>query len=367
MNVVCQTCGLPYPLTGAPYCCPACGGLYDYASPLTFERARPKSADPGIWRYRSTFGLPSDSPMITLGEGNTPLLWAEAFGQRVAFKCEYANPTGSFKDRGTATLISFLRQRGVKQAIEDSSGNSGASFAAYAARAGMRAHLFVPAAASGPKRRQIAAYGADLTLVPGPRQAATLAAQQAAQQGMIYASHAWLPFNLPGYATLAYELWEQLNGEIGTVVVPVGQGGLLLGLARGFQALMGAGWLPKMPALVGVQVATCAPLLALSEGRPMESSDAPTLAEGVRVAQPLRAARVVESVLDSGGRFVSVSEAEILPGRDELARRGFYVEPTSALIWRALEIVLPLLPAPVVAILTGTGYKFAKSFASLEE
>lgn len=360
MDVVCQTCGLPYPPTGVPYCCPACGGIYDYASPLTFERARPKSADPGIWRYRSTFGLPSDSPLITLGEGNTPLLWAEAFGQRVAFKCEYANPTGSFKDRGTATLISFLRQRGVTQAIEDSSGNAGASFAAYAARAGIRAHLFIPAVASGPKRRQIEAYGATLTLVPGPRQAAARAAQQAARQGMIYASHAWLPFNLPGYATLAYELWEQMDGEMGAVVLPVGQGGLLLGLARGFQSLIQAGLLRKMPALVGVQVATCAPLLALAEGRLPESSDAPTLAEGVRVTQPLRAAWVVEAALDSGGRFVSVSEAEILPGRDELARRGFYVEPTSALVWRALELTLPVLPLPVVAILTGSGYKFAK-------
>lgn len=360
MNVICQTCGLPYPPTGAPYCCPACGGLYDYASPLTFERARPQSAFPGIWRYRPTFDLPPDSPVITLGEGNTPLLWAEAFGRQVAFKCEYANPTGSFKDRGTATLISFLRQRGVTQAIEDSSGNAGASFAAYAARAGIRAHLFVPAGASGPKRRQIEAYGADLTLVPGRRQEAARAAQETARGGRVYASHAWLPFNLPGYATLAYELWEQMEGEIGAVLVPVGQGGLLLGLARGFQALIQAGLLRKMPALVGVQVAGYAPLCALAEGRPVEISDAPTLAEGVRVAQPLRAARVVESVLDSGGRFVSVSEADILPGRDELARRGFYVEPTSALVWRALELTLPFLPAPVVAILTGAGYKFAQ-------
>lgn len=359
MKVVCQTCGLPYPPTGAPYCCPACGGIFDYDSPLTFERPRPELAFPGLWRFRPTFGMPADAPWVTLGEGNTPLLWADAFGRRVAFKCEYANPTGSFKDRGTATLIAFLLQRGVEEAVEDSSGNAGASFAAYAARAGIRAHLFLPETASGPKRKQIEAYGATLTLVPGPRAAATQAAQRAAQQGWVYASHAWLPFNLPGYATLAYELWEQMGDEIGSVVLPVGQGGLLLGVARGFQALCHAGLLRKPPVLIGVQAAACAPLLARAEGRTASLCNEPTLAEGVRVAQPLRAAQVVDAVLHSGGRFVSVAEADILPGRDELARRGFYVEPTSALVWRALGMTLPLLPEPVVAVLTGSGYKFA--------
>lgn len=312
---------------------------------------------PGIWRYRQSFGLDDQAPVLTLGEGNTPLLWAEVNGRGVAFKCEYANPTGSFKDRGMAALCSFLVARGVTEAVEDSSGNAGAAFAAYAARGGIRARVYVPESASGPKCGQIEAYGADVVRVPGPRAAATQAALNAAAKGVIFASHAYLSQILPGYATAAYEIQEQLGGEVGAVIVPAGQGGFLLGLARGFAALIWSGAMNKMPVLIGVQAAACAPLVAAAPGRAPAPGESSTVAEGVRVADPLRKAEVVETVLHSGGSFQSVHEAEIISGRDELAQRGFYVEPTSALVWEALVTELPILPDPVVAILTGSGYK----------
>ena len=184
---------------------------YDLEGPLPFEASLVEKGQPGIWRYRNTFGLPDDAPVISLGEGNTPLVWGKASGQEAAFKCEFLNPSGSFKDRGSATLVSFLRSRGVSEAVEDSSGNAGASFAAYAARGGIKARVFVPEAASGPKRSQIAAYGAEVVPVPGPRTNAAEAVRREAEAGAIYASHAYLPFNIPGYATLAYELVEQLG------------------------------------------------------------------------------------------------------------------------------------------------------------
>jgi threonine synthase len=252
-----------------------------------------------------------------------------------------------------------IKARGIVEALEDSSGNAGASFAAYAARAGIRARVFIPETASGPKRKQIEMYGAELVAVRGPRSNATQAALNAARSGMAYASHACLPFNIPGYATCAYEIVEQLGGAPGAVILPAGQGGFLLGLGRGFQALQRAGLTGRIPQLVGVQVRTCAPLFSLWNGGHMDDiRESDTLAEGVRIRRPLRAAAVVAITRESGGRFQSVEEAYILPGRDALARLGFYVEPTSALVWHILEETLPDFPDPVVAILTGSGYKF---------
>ena len=150
--------------------------------------------------------------LVSLGEGNTPLLSAKVFGREVYFKCEYINPTGSFKDRGTSTLVSFFLA-GVTEAIEDSSGNAGASFAAYAAAGGNQSAGVCAGLCFGPKRKQIEAYGAELIPVPGPRTKASQAVMQAAETGMVYASHAYLPFNLPGYATCAYEIYEQLGRD----------------------------------------------------------------------------------------------------------------------------------------------------------
>lgn len=179
-EIRCTNCGSPYPEAGAPYRCPRCLAPFDLPRLPRFDPAGVDERQPGIWRYRQAFGLDKAAPRVTLGEGNTPLLEGEAFGRRVAFKLEFANPSGSFKDRGAAVAVSFLRSRGVVEAVEDSSGNAGASFAAYAAAAGMRARVFVPDTASGPKRRQIEAYGAEVVRILGSRQQAAEAARRAA-------------------------------------------------------------------------------------------------------------------------------------------------------------------------------------------
>ena len=182
---------------------------------------------------------------------------------------------------------------------------------------------------------------------------------QAAEAGMVYASHAYLPFNLPGYATCAYEIYEQLGRSPGAVILPAGQGGFLLGMARGFEALLLADKIQKLPMMIGVQASACAPLYALwKNGTMNDVVESPTIAEGVRNRWPIRAEAVVEITRRSGGRFVSVDEASILSGRDALARLGFYVEPTSALVWHALEESILTLPDPVVVVLTGSGLKY---------
>jgi threonine synthase len=281
-------------------------------------------------------------------------------GKNTAFKLEFLNPTGSFKDRGSAVLVSFLLSKNIQAAVEDSSGNAGASFAAYAARAGMQARIYVPAYASGPKRKQIEAYGAQVVEIHGPRSATTQAVLKAVEDGEVYASHASMPVCLLGYATTAYEIYEQIGAAPGAVIVPCGQGNLLLGTGLGFDALKHAGLINRLPQLIGVQAMACAPLWAAfhygAQGLNLVS-EGETVAEGVRIKIPIRGDQVLNAVEKSGGGFLAVEETAILPGRDELAGLGFYVEPTSAIVWDALKQIHESLPEPVVIILTGSGYK----------
>lgn len=319
-------------------------------------------------RYRRFLPVTDATPPITLGEGDTPLVHAPRLGKAIGvpnlyLKVEGQNPTGSFKDRGMAVLFAALRAAGVAEAIEDSSGNAGASFAGYAARAGISARVFVPASASGPKRAQIEAYGAHIVAVDGPRSQAAEAAQAAARAGAVYGSHVYNPLGLAGNATCAYELWEQLGRAPGAVVLPVGHGTLLLGLHRGFAALRAAGLIDRLPRLIGVQARACAPLWAVHtygrEGLGWVTEGA-TVAEGIRVVQPARGDAVLAAVRESGGAILAVDEDAILPGCDALARLGFYVEPTCGVVWEVLPRVLAEdAPGEVVILLTGHGLKRA--------
>jgi threonine synthase len=304
--------------------------------------------------------LPENAPIVSLGEGNTPLVWIDAFERKIGFKLEFLNPTGSFKDRGTAPMVSFLCTRGITSAVEDSSGNAGASFAAYAGVFGIQARVFVPAHASGPKRKQIEAYGAEIVSVPGPRAKAAEAVELAAEEGKVYASHVYMPHGLSGYATVAYELFEQMDGAIGTVITPAGQGSLLMGMWRGFMALQSAGLLLNLPVMIGVQAAACPPLWAAFNKDEMafdQIFEQETLAEGVRSQDPLRGEELIQLVRSSQGYFVIVHEEDILPGRNQLAHRGLFVEPTSAIIWDGISQIVGQVPEPIVAILTGSGLK----------
>ncbi len=364
LDIRCLNCGRPYPPGETPYRCPKCGGLFDFHSALKFDSGAVDASQPGIWQYRAAFGLPGSVSPVSLGEGQTPLLWCEVWGRQVAFKAEYLNPTGSFKDRGMSLLVSFLKSRGVRAAVEDSSGNAGAAFAAYATRAGIEAGVYISAAASGPKRQQIEALGAQVYPVDGSRADVSEAVRRVADSGVVYASHAYLPQVLPGYATAAYEIYDQLGGAPSALVTPVGQGGLYLGLYRGFEALYHAGLISAIPRMIGVQAQACAPLWVLSTMGVSAMgfvTEGETLAEGIRTRNPVRGDALLQVNEASHGAFVPVDEAEILRGRDELAHRGLYVESTAAVVWNALEQVLSQLPDPVVVLLTGSGYKAATS------
>lgn len=359
MRITCVKCGSPYPATGLPFVCPNCGGLFDFDGSFDFSLNAIEDGLPGIWRYRHAFSLFEGAPIVSLGEGNTPLLWLDVSGREIGVKVEGQNPSGSFKDRGVAVTTSQLLARQVQSAVEDSSGNAGAAFAAYAAKAGIAARVFVPEYAGGPKTLQIEAYGADLVRVPGPRSAAADAVMEEAQKGKAYASHAYLPFGLAGYATIAYELFEAMQDAPGSVVVPVGHGGLLLGLLRGFAALRKANLISKIPQFLGVQAENCAPVYAVMEkGAGIKDiiPEGKTVAGGVAVRYP-KQLPALQKELPHGSRIAAIAEEDILPAASAMARMGLYVEPSSALVWAAFGQNFEALPDPVVLVLTGTGLK----------
>jgi threonine synthase len=361
-DVRCTNCGREYPATGSPYRCVKCGGIFDFVDFLKFDPKKIEYDQPGIWKYRHTFFSEPELETFSLGEGDTPLLWSEAFGHPVAIKCEYLNPTGSFKDRGSSLITSFLHSRNIYECIEDSSGNAGASLAAYSTTAGIKLNIYAPEGTSIIKQKQIEAYGAEVITLEGSRSTVEDITKQMADGGLTYASHAYLPFNLPGYATVAYEIFEQLgNKSPGTVIVPVGQGGLLLGLYRGFEALLKAGMIEKIPELIGVQARMCAPLWSIFNGGLdglRLATDGPTQAQGIRVWHPIRGDSVLSAVGSSNGKFIAVDEEDIAIGVNEFAQRGFHIEPTSALLWSALGQCVDDCMDPIVLILTGSGLKF---------
>lgn len=287
----------------------------------------------------------------------------------VAFKLDYLMPSGSFKDRGTAVLLSRLRELGVTSIHEDSSGNSGASIATYAAAAGFDCTVYVPAQASPAKLVQIKAAGVRLVTVPGTRQDTAKAAMEAAARGIsFYASHNWQPLFIEGVKTVAYELWEQ-NGwsSPDAVVAPLGYGSTVLGLYRGFKELLSCGSVTRLPRIFACQAEACAPFYrAFVADDPtlgyLDPEDVrPTMAEGVASARPIRTVEVLQAVKESGGAVVAVPEGEIREAVFELARMGFYVEPTAA---TAPAAYLRLAASGafqrhenVVVILTGSGLK----------
>lgn len=356
----CTQCGSPYPESGTPYLC-ECGGTYNY---LEFPEFKQNEIDPsrrGLWKYRRMLGLPDQAPEISLGEGQTPLVEIDFGSKKAWLKLEYKNPTGSYKDRGSTVLASFLAARGVKAVVEDSSGNAGASLAAYAARGGMQARIFVPASASGPKREQIRQFGAELVAIPGPRSASAQAVRAAVSDNWVYASHAFMPFGLSGIATIAYELFEEFGKKApGTIIAPVGHGGLLFGIIKGFKALRMASEVDREPFYVGVQAAGCAPIFDAYQTHKYtlrEPQESDTIAEGVKVTAPIHGIDLLHEVENQRGRFMQISEEDLLHAYRALAEKGFFVEPTSALVWAASNQEFGSLPEPVVMILTGAGYK----------
>lgn len=344
-----------------------CGGAFEYEWRARFDPALIRKSVWSVWRYGEML-LPSAVPdwaRVSLGEGMTPLVTTDWEGAPVSFKLEYLMPTSSYKDRGSATLLSVLRAEGHTHLVEDSSGNAGASIAAYASVAGIDATIFVPAHAAAGKKAQIGAFGAKLREIEGPRQATSDACHQAAQH-TVYASHAWHPAFLLGQTSIAWELWEQTEGHLpDAIVAAVGQGSILLGYYRGFRALQEAALITHMPRLIAVQARPCAPLVAAwergaEEVQPVEEQH--TIASGIRVKAPVRGRELLRALRESNGFALAVEDHSIRQAHQKLAKAGLFVETTSAVPLAALPTVRKRLPqgSKIVIPLSGSGLKEAK-------
>jgi threonine synthase len=352
----CINCGKPMNFEQMNYLCPICGGIYDIPD-ITLNLDLPPISN-SLEQYKSYFGLKPEGKFITLGEGCTPLLQDHYLGKKIFHKMECNNPTGSYKDRGTVVLINYLKEFGHNNIVEDSSGNAGASLSAYAARGGINATIFIPDSASGPKVNQIEAYGASVIKVPGPRQNAADAVKKKADAGAIYASHAYLPMGLLGISTIAFEIFQQLGTAKVCLLAPVGHGGLLLGIMRGFQLLINAHLITQLPYFIGVQAEYCSPIADKFERKVSELvTDNVTIAEGIRVTSPIRGDAILSFLEHNNGMIIRVPESKILPAAHELALRGIHVEPTSAITWAALEQLRSELVDPFVLVQTGAGLK----------
>jgi threonine synthase len=363
MQVFCPECGAGEELTPERFRC-ACGGAWEPVERTDFDPGLIDPSDLTIWRYRQLFGLDFETPAAFLGVGWTPLLPLHFSGREVVFKPEYMAPTASFKDRGTSAMINILAHQGVTHVADDSSGNAGASVAAYAARAGVRAVIFVPAYASPAKQAQIAVYGAEVRPIPGPRVNAKLAAFEAAERGVVLASHAYHPGFLVGQQSVAWELWEQLGRRAPDwYIVPVGQGLHLLGVWLGFRRLRAAGLVQRLPRLVAVQADTLAPLCRAFEAGletvPPVEPTVPSVAEGLAINEPVRGRRLLQALRETGGTCISVADETILAAQRRLAQHGLFIEPTSATVVAALDVLFQQA-APddtIVVPLTGSGLK----------
>ncbi|HEY2619281.1 MAG TPA: pyridoxal-phosphate dependent enzyme [Acetobacteraceae bacterium] len=362
--------GQTFPLDQPRWCGPGNAPLLLTSLP-GLTRAQIDPTTRSLWRYRAALPFQPDDP-ITIGEGCTPLIRGTLHGAPALLKCEWFMPTGSFKDRGASVMLSLLRAQGVREVLEDSSGNGGAAVSAYAAAGGMHATIMAPASTSPAKTVQMRAHGATVELIPGTRQDTADAAVRRSET-IFYASHNWHPFFLHGTKTLAYELWEDLGFRApDNIITPCGAGSNVLGCEIGFTELLRAGEIDAMPRIFAAQPANCGPIAAAflaGSDTPVATEILPTIAEGTAIAQPIRLTEVLGTLRETRGGAVMLGEDEIGAATLDLARLGIYVEPTSAQAAAAFRRLLAagtVTPEQTtVLVLTGSGLKATPRIAEL--
>jgi threonine synthase len=293
----------------------------------TASAALTKSSLPGrvptLWRYREILPLQDDAYLISLGEGFTPLIESKTLGrefglERLWIKDEAQNPTGSFKDRGLSLAVSRAKELGVKKVAIPSAGNAGGSLSAYAARAGIEAHVFMPKDTPAANQIEARQYGARLTLVDGLiNDCGRIIAERKAAEGWFDVATLKEPYRVEGKKTIGYEIAEQLNWKLPDVIIyPTGGGTGLIGMWKAFQEMEELGWIgTKRPRMVSVQAAGCAPIVkAFIEGKETAESwpQAKTVASGLRVPQAVADFLMLRALRESNGTALSVSDQEML-------------------------------------------------------
>ncbi|MFP7456704.1 threonine synthase [Bacillus safensis] len=363
-QLICNHCGKKYEMTPTLWKCD-CNGLLNLVKDTPqIDIASWNHYPNSLWRYVEAMPFSKGSKTwesVTMGEGQTPLIVLDPHEPNTYVKVDYMMPTLSFKDRGAAVLMTKAKELGVSKVIADSSGNAGTAIAAYAARCEIACDIYLSDETSPKKIAQIKAHGATIKEIRGTREDIAAAAQKAVDaENVFYASHVYNPYFFEGTKTYAYEIYEQVNGAPDALIIPVGNGTLLLGAYYGFKDLFENGLIHKIPKIIAIQAKNCAPLVKAYQNA--EESASPvtntgTLAEGIAIAAPARSKQILEAVQDTNGTFIDIEEDEILNARSKLSEKGFYVEVTSAVNFAGYMKYKKEAKETIVIPLCGAGIK----------
>ena len=388
MNVThleCAACGLRHEARRLHNLCTECGKpllvRYDLkraAASLTKESL--KDREPDLWRYREVLPVEHDENIVNLGEGYTPLVHASRLGaqlglSQVYIKDEGQNPTQSFKARGMAAAVSMAKELGATKLAVPSAGNAAGALAAYAARAGLEAFIFMPKDTPRANVMECEQTGAHVTLMDG------LITDCGAEVGRRKEAEGWFdvstlkePYRIEGKKTMGYELAEQFDWELPDVIIyPTGGGTGLIGMWKAFDEMEAMGWIgSKRPRMVTVQAAGCAPIVrAFEEGKRFadEFPNAQTTASGLRVPKAIGDFLIIDALRASGGTAIAVTDKELIDATREIgAAEGIFCAPEGAACLPALKKLMAdgsVQPDDrVVLFNTGSGVKYVESFSS---
>ncbi len=353
--------------------CPVCGNHFDPAavqtycrdcdSPLTAQYDLADAAAEltpdiaglrprGIWRWKELLPVADPQFRITLGEGDTPLLEICRMGREMGMthlymKDESGNPTGSFKARGLAMAVSRVAELGIEDLVIATAGNAGGALAAYAARAGMNAYVYMPKSSPDVNHTEVRITGADLVLVDGQiTDAASRAAEDAQEYGWFSVSTFKEPYRVEGKKTMGFELAEAFEWDLPDVIVyPTGGGTGLVGMWKAFNELEAMGWIgPERPRMISVQSSGCAPVVYAVQHNLLRMKawpDPQTIAPGICVPTAFADRLILSAIRESGGTAVAVSDQAIMQAQDQLAElEGIFAAPESAAALAGLRVLL---------------------------
>lgn len=382
-NLFCSACHKTYAPNRLYNLCAACGKpllvAYDLekaAATLTKEAL--KSRIPSLWRYEEVLPVENPENRVTLGEGMTPLHRAENLGRKLNLKNlfikdESANPTASFKARGMTAAVSMAKELGVKKLAAPSAGNAAGALAAYAAKAGMEAFLFMPRDTPQANIVECEQMGARVTLVDGLiTDCGKIVAERKAAEGWFDVSTLKEPYRIEGKKTMGYEIAEQMNFELPDVIFyPTGGGTGLIGMWKAFDEMEKLGWIgDKRPRMISVQAAGCAPIVEAFEqnlNHGAEIENAHTVASGLRVPKAIGDFIILEIVRKSGGSAIAVTDEELISDVREIgAGEGIFPAPEGAACLSALKKMIASgtieSDERIVLFNTGSGVKYLEAF-----
>jgi threonine synthase len=371
----CTKCGDSLERGNRASLCPKCGGpLFPRYEKRKLDRDSTAGRPRSIWRWHEMMPVENPENIVTLGEGGAPLLRAERLGAPAGFpdlwiKDEGNNPTGSFKARGLSAAISKAKEHGAGKIALPTAGNAGGAAAAYAAKAGMECHVFMPADTPPVFRIECERYGAKVTLVDGLIDACgKIVAERSPREGWHDVSTLKEPYRVEGKKTMGYELAEDFGWELpDAILYPTGGGTGLIGMWKAFQEMERLGWIgSKRPRMISVQAAGCAPIpKAFAEGKEVSEKweKAETYASGLRVPKAFADFLILRGIRESGGDAISVTDDEMRRATDEIgAAEGLFVCPEGAAVWAAAKNLAAsnrLDPrSKIVLFNTGTGFKY---------